>query len=267
MKVSCPGSGMFLEAFITKDVLLVVRRLDRELEVQAWNVISKKKIYGKNFRGEFVVFDRHNQQVMVGSNTRLEITGTTVIETSQTPLPGSHGLRAFSHPNYLTRGPGGGVDTLRTLEGSKLTRVADLNTLYHLVFCPGRDFIVSCACLYPNIKVRVHSSQTGQLIKSRVLASPTAIHSIYSLQVNANQLVLLAKQQHGDQYQAVLLVFDMECILSQSADQETRIFQIGQPGFRVERIFLNKTSVSVWLRKNKFNISRLWTLDFWNCEN
>ena len=263
---------MIPAALLSKDVLLVVKKFGGELKVLAWNLHTKAEIFRKKLPAGQVVLDHHNQQVMVGRDqgpgTRLEITGNTVTETNQTHLPG---LWAFSHPNYLIGI--GGVAALWRLDGIELTKIGGLNILAHSVFCPARDLIVSCGGLFNDkIVLRVLSSQTGQLVKHRVLTSPITI-SVCGLQVNSNQLAVLAWQHPGGQY--VLLVFDLDCILSQSADQEicSRMFLLGQhysfsfPTFLTYWIFSNKTSVTAVLKVIGMDTEKIITLDFWNCEN
>ena len=72
-------------------------------------------------QGDKKVNNHPNNQVMLEGNTRLEITGTTVTKTNQTPLPGDSDLLAFCHPYYLTVGVGGGVTALWELEGTRFT--------------------------------------------------------------------------------------------------------------------------------------------------
>ena len=118
------------------------------------------------------------------------------------------------------------------------------------------------------IKFRVLSSQTGHIIKDRVLTAPATYNYFSGLQANANQVVVTIIQQ-GD-YPEVLLVYDMESLLSETADQDItpRVVKIGQPGYRVLRIALNKTSVSVLLESyGDVKTLKFTTLDFWICEN
>ena len=69
-------------------------------------------------------------------------------------------------------------------------------------------------------------------------------------------------------YQNFLLVYDLESLLSQSADQDIspRIFEIGMPDFyNLSRICVNKTSISTVMER--MNALKFITLDFWNSEN
>ena len=167
---------------------------------------------------------------------------------------------AFSHPNYLTI-TGGGANTLWKLEdGTGFSRVSDLggNGLsLPSVFCPVRDLLFIC----DGMRLRVYSTQTGQIIKDRGLTTGT-VHGLF---VNANQLVVSARQLQGGQ--EVLLVYDVESLLSQSADQEIvqRIFHIGQPGTHVYEISLNKTSITAGLEG--VDSVEFVTMDFWNCQD
>ena len=114
------------------------------------------------------------------------------------------------------------------------------------------------------MRLRVYSTQTDQLLINRVLTLPTALYRFSSLKVNANQLVVAVRQQDG---QLDLLVYELDTLLSQSADQEIapRKFLIGQPGFLVTEIYLDKTSVSTVLQRG--DTLKFISLDFWNCEN
>ena len=154
---SWTADDLILNALITKNVLLLVKPGSQagKLEILAWKVHNKEKIFDRKLPDRDVILDCHNQQVMLGGNTRLEISGTTVIEISQTPLPGS--LQFFSHPFYLTWGGDG--TTLWKLDGGEVTRVGDLDVLDWPVFCPARDLIICCKSLRPDqIKVRVRRS-------------------------------------------------------------------------------------------------------------
>ena len=271
-------SGGVCGALITEDVLLLskfdddVWDLDRMFDRQllAWNIHTKQEIFNKEFSNDRVVFDHHNKQVMVGSNTRLAITGATVIETSQTPLPEGSDLQFFSHPHYLTKGHGGGggPGTLWKVDGTEVNRVGELGAggICEPVFCPAREIVVDYSHLLSDkIKLRVHSSLTLDLIKERVLTIPTAINRIDSLQVNSKQVVLMVRQPAESH--AILLVYELDSLLSQAADQEisARMFQVGQPGFYVahRRIYLSKTTVSVMLEEEDSVMFK--TLDFLNC--
>ena len=263
-------ANWFRDALISKNVLLLLKWVDGEWEVLAWNIHTKEKIFNKKFPAGRVVLDHHNQQMMVGRKTRLEISGTVVIENIQAPLPGDCDLLAFSHPLYITRsGPrgDGAAGTLRKVDGSEVTRVGDLGVVGYdyPVFCPAREILVQCSPLDQNkIKLRVFSSLTGDLIKDRVLTVTTDIDNIYSCHVNTNQLVMdISKPRRG----SLLLVYELDCLLSQSADQEMtpRMLQIGQPGFQVARSYLDKTSVMAGLERT--DTVKIITLDFWNSEN
>ena len=257
----------FPRPLINKDVLLLVQRLDGKLEVLAWNIRTSLKIFNKTFPAGVVEFDEHNKQVMVGRNTRLEIIGNTIIETIQPPLPGDSFLWAFSDPDYLTRGPGGGTGTLWKVEETEVTRVGPLGAAgwEYPVFCPARDLIVSCSPRYSDlIKLKVFSSQSGQLIKERLLTAPTAFYGLQRFKVSDNQLVMNIIQESDDQ--TVLLVYQLDTLLSQSADHQIspRMFELGQSG-SFTTIHLNKTSVSAAVEMG--DKVKFLTLDFWNTEN
>ena len=267
--VEVPGLSYIVShiygALITSDVLLLANRVVGGFEVLAWNFHTMEEIFKEKFPFHIVVFDRHNHQVMVGRNTRLEITGTFVTETSQTPLPGDLDLVRFSHPLYLTAG--GGVTTLWKLDGTGFTRVGDLGAIIGLfsVFCPARDLLVNYSTLQGRMRLRFFSPQTCQLTKDRDLTLPTDITSISPPRVSANQLVVKAWQPGDHQY--VLLVYELDSLLSQSADQEIapRMFEIGQQGFDISEIYLDKTSVSAGLQGT--DTVKYISLDFWNAEN
>ena len=252
-------------ALITSDVLLLAKRVVGGFEVLAWNFHTMEEIFKEKFPFDRVVFDRHNQQVMVGRNSRLEITGTTVTENIQTPLPGDLDLVRFSHPLYLTAG--GGVTTLWKLDGTGFTRVGDLGAIIGLfsVFCPARDLLVNYSTLQGRMRLRFFSTQTCQLTKDRDLTLPTDITSISPPKVSANQLVVKAWQPGDHQY--VLLVYELDSLLSQSVAQQIapRMFEIGQQGFDISEIYLDKTSVSAGLQGT--DTVKYISLDFWNAEN
>ena len=256
-----PRRGLCTEALFSEGVLLLVW-YGRGLQVLAWNVNTKKKIFDKNFSAGSCVFDQQNQQLMVERNTRLVITENAVIETVQSPLPGSGYLRAFSHPLYLTREAVGGTDTLWKINGTEVTRV-ELEAVDSPVICPAREALVSSSIH----KLRVHDSQTGQLIK--VLTPPSAI---FGLQANSSQLVGWgwSRQLEEKDLRArdILLVYELKTLLSQSAgpDISPRVVEIGQPGFWVYRIYLNKTSLTVLFR-NESGIFKFISFDFWNCQH
>ena len=268
--VEVPGlswefDGEASAAILTPLSVLIVKSLDDEMEAVAWNINTKEKIYSKKFPFGNIDFDRPNQ-MMLGESTRLEITGTDVTETSQTHLPGR--LGPFSHPHYLSISSGGAI-TLWKLDGTGFSRVSDLRGNGRSppsVFCPARDLLFICDELpQGGMRLRVFSTQTGQIIKTRVLALTTGtVHSL-SLYVNANQLVVSARQLQGGQ--EVLLVYDLDSLLSQSADQEivNRIFHIGQPGSHVYEISLSKTSITAWLEG--VDSVEFITMDFWNCQD
>ena len=262
MEYSCSKGGQFLEALLSEDVLLLVWKVYRELEVVAWNVHSRRKIFDKKLPTGSVVFDHRNRQVMVGKKTRLEIRGNRIKLHSVAPLPRSRDLRAFAHPHYLTGGPGAGAATLWKVDGTKVSRVGDLGAGGgggSPVFCPAREIIVSSSVLPPDkIRFKVFSSQSGQIIKDRHLTSPTIFYGISRLQVNDNQVVVMVRQQPGSR--VVLLVYELECLLSESTDQDIspRMFDLGH--LQDASSYLTNTSVSAGLEG-------IITLDFWNCEN
>ena len=94
------------------------------------------------------------------------------------------------------------------------------------------------------MRLRVYSTQTDQLLINRVLTLPTALYRFSSLKVNANQLVVAVRQQDG---QLDLLVYELDTLLSQSADQGIvpRRFLIGN-GYV---IYLSKTSLTAGLQE------------------
>ena len=66
----------------------------------------------------------------------------------------------------------------------------------------------------------------------------------------------------------ILLVYELKTLLSQSAgpDISPRVVEIGQPGFWVYRIYLNKTSLTVLFR-NESGIFKFISFDFRNCQH
>ena len=259
MEVSCPKDSLVYDARLFKDVLVVAGGTD----VLAWNIHTRKKIFEKKFSAQRIVSDHQNLQVMMGRSLRLEISGSTVIETIQSPLPGP--LESFSHPYYLTWGSGGDPDTLWKVDGNIREKIGVVGV--GSVFCPAREIVVNVTLsVRPNrIKLRVYSCLTGQLINDRLLTAPIAYYQFEDLQVNANQLVVGC--------QNVLLVYQLESLLSQSADQDIspRMLEIGQPGFFVcGELDMSKTSVSAVLERiDEENTVKfiLILFDFWNCQD
>ena len=124
--------------------------------------------------------------------------------------------------------------------------------------------LLSSLLFSDQIRLKVFSSQSGQIIKERLLTAPTAFYALLRFNVNDNQLVVNISQESDGQ--AVLLVYELDTLLSQSADHQIspRMFEMGQSG-SFTTIHLNNTSVSAGLEmgdKVKFI-----TLDFWNSEN
>lgn len=230
--------------------------VDGEREVLAWNVHTKKEIFNKKSLAGRVVFDQDNNQVMVGRDTRLEITGSTVTEFNQASLPEDSFLLGFSHPHYIIKR--GGVISLWKVDGTEVTSVNDLEGFgVASVFCPSREIIISSSSV---TRLGIFSSLTGQLIK--YLTIPTVDYS--APKVNANQLVVKVRQPGGQQ---VLMVYELDRLLSESADQQMapRVLEIGQPGFYVSEIYLNNTSVTA--RMEGTETVKFISLDFWNAEN
>ena len=264
---SCTKAGRFPDALISQDILLLVWRINEVLEVLAWNVHTKRKIFDKKLPAETVVFDHHNKQVMAGKKTRLEIRGNR-IKTNKTPLPRSSSvLRAFSHPYYLTGGPGGEATALWKVDGTEVRRVGDLGAVGRgsPVFCPAREIIVFYSVLPPDKLELKFFSSSCHIIQDRLLTAPTVFYGISSLQVNDNQVVVMVRQQPGGR--AVILVYQLECLLSQSADQDIspRMLDIGQSGLEAS-FHLSNTSVSAGLAR-LVDTFKIITMDFWNCEN
>ena len=261
---SFPKRGMSPEALLSEGVLLLVwyGLVQRGLEVFAWNIFTKEKVFNKKFSAGSCVIDQRSQQVMVGMEVRLEIVEGAVRETSQTPLPvPQYGfLRAFRHPHYLTRAVGGGIDTLWTMKGAEVTGV-ELRAGEYPLFCPGRENLFSRS----SRELRFHSSQSGELLK--VQTSPTAV---FNMQVSSNQLVgwsrLLDEQDHGER--DILVVYQLNTLLTQSAgpDISPRRVAIGQPGFWVHRVYLNNPSVTVLFRDGS-GIFKFICFDFWKCQD
>ena len=259
MEVSCPKDSLVYDARLFKDVLVVAGGTD----VLAWNIHTRKKIFEKKFSAQRIVSDHQNLQVMLGRSLRLEISGSTVIETIQSPLPGD--LQSFSHPYYLTWGSSLlDPHTLWKVDGNIREKIGLVDV--GSVFCPAREIVVMVTLsVRPNrIKLRVYSCLTGQLINDRLLTAPIAYYH-FKWQVNDNQLVV--------GYQNVLLVYQLESLLSQSADQDIspRMLEIGQPGFSVcGKLDMSKTSVSAVLKRiDEENTVKfiLILFDFWNCQD
>ena len=267
MEVSCSSCDNVPEALLSKDVLLVVLDVGGVSEVLAWIVPTRQEIFNKKFPCVWPVFDQHNKQVMLGSNTRLEISGNTVIESTVNlpPPPGSGFLRllAFSHPHYVTRGP----SALWKMDGTTIVKLGTVDS-GRPVFCPAGDILIIWSATYRDqIKVSFYNLLTSQLIKVRDLTRPAGFSVLgdESHCVNANQLVLLGRQLPRGW--TVLLVYELDVLLSQAADEDIspRVFQIAQTDWDLrKRIDVNKTSISAvqvpWERK------KIITLDFWNCE-
>ena len=137
------------------------------------------------------------------------------------------------------------------------------------LFCPAKELILNYDHLHPDkIKLQAFSPLTGNLLKERVLTAPIAFYTIESLQLNANQMVVLVSQSVNDGSHAFVLVYELDSLLSQAADQDisARMFQIDQPGFRVDswgRIYVNKTRVCALLVKENSVMFKI--LDFGNC--
>ena len=262
MEVSCPKDSLVYDARLFKDVLVVAGGTD----VLAWNIHTRKKIFEKKFSAQRIVSDHQNLQVMMGRSLRLEISGSTVIETIQSPLPGP--LESFSHPYYLTGGSGGDPHTLWKVDGNIREEIGVVGVGLGFVFCPAREILVTLSVSVHSlsrIKLRVYSCLTGQLIKDRDVTAPTASYHFQNLQVNDNQLVVGCMN--------VMLVYQLESLLSQSADQDIspRMLEIGQPGFFVcGELDMSKTSVSAVLERiDEENTIKfiLILFDFWNCQD
>lgn len=259
---------------LTKDVLLLINWVEGEPEVLAWNIHTKGEIFSKKFPAGVVKFDQHNKQV--GRNTRLQITGTTVTDTSQTPLPGDLDLVEFSHPLYLTRV--GGDFTLWKLGGTGFTRVGDLgrigaNTVGSPMFCPARDSLVMCSYdPLRRMRLRVFSTITGQITVDRRLTLPTSTDiALWSrVVVSVNQLVveaMITGLGFDEPAPAVLLVYQVDSLLSNAADQEInpRRFETSEPAFSSPDLYLTNTSVTAGLQGR--DTVKFSALDFWNTEN
>ena len=79
------------------------------------------------------------------------------------------------------------------------------------------------------------------------------------------QLVVMVRQQSDDQ--DILLVYDLDHLLSQSADQDIvpRLLETHQRNSAI-RLALNKTSVSVAFSGADDRVKFI-TFDFWNCQD
>ena len=250
------------QALLSKDCLLVSRCVG-DREVLAWNFHRKQKIFEKKFSAWRVVFDRTNKEAMVG-NTRLEITADAIIENIQASLPVSEGiLLNFSHPYYITR-PVFCEDlcSLWKVEGTEVKRVRYLVGLGPPVFCSAREICVSCNVIFPTEISLTVFSLAGENIKIRRLTTPTAFNFLKSFLVNDNQLVVMVRQASDDQ--DILLVYELDCLLSQSADQDIspRLLETHQSNSAI-RLALNKTSVSVAFSGADDRVKFI-TFDFWN---
>ena len=255
------------QALLSRDCLLVSRSVGvGDREVLAWNFHRNRVMFKKKFSDGRVVLDRSNKQAMVG-NIRLEITGDAINQHIQASLPVSPKiiLLAFSHPYYITRPVTLGRGTLWRVDGTEVTRVQDLEGLGPPVFCPAREIIVSCDVVFPTRLRLLVYSLTGQTIKDRLLTAPTAFNFIKSFQVNDNQLVVMVRQQSDDQ--DILLLYQLDCLLSQSADPDIspRLLETNQRNSATQ-LTLNKTSVSVAFSGSDDRV-KFTTLDFWNCQN
>ena len=89
--------------------------------------------------------------------------------------------------------------------------------------------------------------------------------------VNYNQLVVEAMLPGSEFLESparVVLVYEVDSLISQSADQEIipRMFEIDEPGFTFSPgLYLDKTSVTTGLQGR--DTVKLITLNFWNTEN
>ena len=263
MEVLCSAGPLATGALLTKDVLLLVRCSDEESEVLAW-VHTGEQIFNKKFPPGTgtVVFDYHHQQVMLGRSTRLEISGDTIIETNQPPIPGSGDLRVFSHPYYITREPSH-TSSLWKIDGITIVQLsAELAAVGRgeLVFC--HDILILCEWFpWSEMSLRIFNSLTGQIINGRFLDLPIKISGIT---FNANQLVVCGSQRSNDQDQEILLLYELEALLSHQ-DISPRVFEISQPGF-ISKIYLNDTSINMVMEDDDDEM-KIITLDFWSCEN
>ena len=280
---------------LSQDILLLVfTAMDFSLKALAWNVSTEEKIFEKKYPPLRPVVDRNNNQVMLGLNTRLEITEEGIIEVNFPHLPGGSILRQVSHPYYLADGPEFDV-TLWKIEGTGFSRVEEIGSdicgMIYPEFCPTRKIFV-CISRH-SYKLRVFSSLTGQMVKERSLdIFGVDYHDeIKALEVNDNQLVVVTSP--GDHY--VLKVFQLDSLLSESSDLEIshRTLEFDQNYVGLHSLDLHKTSISMVVEgvgeeeaasppegsmeafvesmrpggRRKLPVFKLITFDFWNCEN
>ena len=120
----CIEDAWISNIVFTKEVLVLFKWLNGILEVYGLNISSNQNIYRKTFCSSNirVVSDRSNQQIMIGGNTRLEISdlGKTIVERIQLPLPPGF-LQEFSHPFYLIGHHDTGYMLIRMIESTFIT--------------------------------------------------------------------------------------------------------------------------------------------------
>ena len=291
-------------AVLSQDVLLLVfKATDLSKKVLAWNFRNGEKIFEKNYPKLREVVDRNNNKVMLGLNTRLEITEEGIIEVNFPHLPGGSILRKVSHPYYLADvklADGSWLFdiSLWKVEGESFSRVEEIGSEscggLHTEFCPTRKIFV-CISGYDHHKLRVFSSLTGQMLKERSLNIFGVDYEdeIKELAVNDSQLAVVTCQEFGDHY--TLMVFQLDSLLSQTVDQEIshRTIEFDQNYIGLRRLDLHKTSISLVVEgvgeeyeeppsegsfeasvesmrpggRRRLPVFQLITFDFWNCEN
>ena len=278
MQISSSASARVPQAILTRNVLLVVRDVGEISEVLAWLISTRQEIYRKRFPGLWPVFNQLKKQLMLGTDTLLEISHNTIKEVEinlAQPSVGLHPflgllrLHGFCDPFYLTRGLPD-ISNLYIIDKTTRVGVGQIE-LGCPIFCPNRNVLLICSRSCQNqlayvacIKISFYNCFTGHLIKVRNLILPAGF-KFFSVYNNCNQLVVDIRQQGWGE--TALLVYEFDCLLSESADNNinSRLFPIGEPGYRINRIDVNKLSLSVVLSKSIEK--KIITLDFWKCKN
>ena len=271
--------GFIHGALLSNSVLLAVRRVpghSMDEEVVAW--AEEKEIFKKRFpMWDKMKFDQKNSKVMVGRNMCLTISGNTIIEAdlccSANIRNMGHECIALSHSEYITCDELDKTATIFQVHETGMSR-RNLGFIgWKSVFCPARQILVSCYKHQNSLEITVHNTVTWTVKIFRELTLPCHIFPDIGLDVNKEQLVvhgicpIFLEETH---FKYVLLVLDLDSILSQTPDQDIsfRIFDIGKSdslnmeSLTIMTVDTRKISAAV----NTKNIKKIITLDFWNCE-